>query len=218
MTSNTSTTEEGWISFFDRDRSIGTIQLFGRNEQVYFHVAACRVVEGPFTAPVLTNRRDRREPQWFKGTPDAERVVVRVSQGSTGLIARAWGFIPQRTWLEDLAYYDVLDNTYRGGELTILYRGMLVEEGVTRIVRGRLLSAPELTPGDPWTLRLVYDVYDDLLGYYDPPTSREVTTFQLGQAHPSEYLPYGRYALDVRVGAEWAHIVLYPGSDWNHLR
>ncbi len=211
MDSTTSTdgTVIAHVSCYDPVKKFGFAEA-GRY-RVFFHMSACREVEGTPEAPQLTNRLCDREPRWWKGTRRLEWIVVKMVDSPKGPKAAAWGYKPVRTWVEDLAHFGRLKQ-YATGHVRIDYRERQFGASYAKS-EGKLAAAPTLTLGDQPTLRLSYDAYDGQFGVYGEPSGRKDITFDLAEAMPSK-ASGGRYALDVYLNGKSVYIVLYPPGEW----
>ena len=214
MTNNTNPVV-GWIEFYDRDKQFGFASLVGSSQQVFFHQSNCREVEGTPEEPILTNCPSDQQPRWFRRTQRIERIVLRVVQDHKGPRAAVWGFVPVRTWLEELLHFDMLKR-YEGGIVSITHGDRCGGHGhLAHIEQGRLMNAPQLEPGDPWVLSLEYrveEMQDRIAAILElRPLNRRTIfiSFGLEEAFPSKRMPHGCYAMDVWDEPEeaWARIV-----------
>jgi cold shock CspA family protein len=199
------------VSFYDAAKKFGFAEA-GRH-RVFFHMSACRDVEGTPEEHQLTNRRCEREPRWRKGTRQLEWIVVQIVDGPKGPKAAAWGYKPTRTWLEDLAHFGRL-NSFATGSIKICYREQQFGNS-HRVSEGKLAAAPQLSLGVQPTLRVQYDAYDSDLGCYGECTGHSDITFDMADAEPCK-LSHSMYGVDVRLphNSGWAHIVFYPPGHW----
>lgn len=214
MTGNTSTIRAR-VDYYDHDKGFG-FAITTNGQRVFFHQSGCCVVEGTPEEPILTGKPSTEAPRWSRRCSYPSDIIIsKVVSGARGPKAVAWGIVPVRTWLEELEFYGTLDK-YEGGRVTIGYSRY--DHGrFHRKSEGTLLATPQLTPGDPWSLRLVYDAHEAKTGEYPKAVGRIERTFTLEDARSDKQLPYGRYAMNVCVSLggrdEWAHIVFYPASE-----
>ena len=208
-TSNNGTIVTGYVNYYNPDKQFGFANVNGQD--VFFHLSACREVEGTPEEPVITDRPLDREPSWTRRSRHLVHLVLRIVPGQKGPKAAAWGYLPKRTWLENLHHRNFLAG-YADGYVEIIYSRRSYGQSYRKVL-GCFTAPPELTPGDPWTLRLRYYQHDyaiiegDVLG-------EEETTFHLAGASPRTNMPYGRYEMEVPImgpdGEAWARLVFYP--------
>jgi hypothetical protein len=212
-TAGSNDTVIGWIDYYNSDKKFGF--AYAGSDRVFFHLSACREVEGTPEVPVLTDRRNSEAPTWYRGSRHAEQIVLRVVPGTKGPMALVWGHLPKRTWLEKMLHWKTL-TAFDHGEVNILYsthqRGRSHRE-----VIGRMTQAPTLEPGDPWRLTIKFDYYQN---HYSGRSGEKVLTFELRpyEAFPSKSRPED-CAMDIYIpssadNGEWAHIVFCPNWSW----
>lgn len=176
---DSNTIVQGQVRFYNAEKKFGFVEVSG--QRVFFHLSACREVDGTPEEPEFSNRPSDKAPSWWRGMRYPEEIILRVVAGHKGPMAAVWGYRPKRNWLESLQYFGRL-NDYPGGCITLQWSKR--EYGrVHRTVDGRLQTTPTLEPTggpeDPWRLTLEYDVYDGMCGVYSPPTRRETTVVML---------------------------------------
>ncbi len=201
------------VTYWNAEKKFGFAE--SGSQRVFIHLSSNVEVDGTPEQPTLTERGSTREPRWWRGCRRPESIVVKAKQGPKGLKAIAWGFVPVRTWLEDLQHRKALE-TFVGGHVEIGYSKRHHGSYVRRSL-GKLTAPPRLTT-DPWVLHLSYDAYDSPMQAYGELTGRKNLQLSLEETLSEKSLPYGRYALNVHIQAagvdEWARIVFYPAGQW----
>jgi hypothetical protein len=220
MSSNT--TVEGYVDYWNAERKFGFAYV--RGKKVFIHLSNYCEVEGTPEEPVLTGRRCNKEFHWNRLNRNPTMLVMRVAESPKGLRAIAWGVKPQRSWLEELAFHQLLGRWYSDGEINFRYGREPGGRHPHREVIGRLTAPVEMKLAGPGVveMKLCYEIHD---GHYGGVKDHEARTFRLdnNNALRCKELPHGRYAMDIHLplphgASEWLHLVFYPTWHWEEIK
>jgi hypothetical protein len=180
MLSTTSNIVQGSVRFYNAEKNFGFVEVSG--QRVFFHLSACREVDGTPEEPVFSERHSDKAPTWWKGMRYPETIILRVVAGPKGPMAAVWGYRPKRNWLQTLQHQAALAS-YADGHVQISWSrreyGPAHRELIGRFTAAPILEQTGDPDEDPWRLTLEFDAYDGPYRQYSAPSGMVQQTFNL---------------------------------------